>query len=67
MTDGVVALLARALHHGCTLVVPSGVVGQVWRIDASVVLGAKARGHRIVRSDAKDLERLGPGAEWIVI
>ena len=46
---------------------PSGVVGQVWRIDASVVLGAKARGHRIVRSDAKDLERLGPGAEWIVI
>jgi hypothetical protein len=66
MTDGVVALLARALHHGCTLV-PSGVVGQVWRIDASVVLGAKARDHRIVRSDAKDLERLGPGVELIVI
>lgn len=27
----VVALVARALHHGDPLVVPSGVVGQVWR------------------------------------
>lgn len=27
----VVALLARALHHDLALVVPAGVVGQVWR------------------------------------
>jgi predicted nucleic acid-binding protein len=105
----VVALLARALHHGCTLVVPAGVVGQVWRdgrkqarlarllaadeievetlddrraraagqlcgvtatadvIDASVVLGAKARGHRIVTSDPEDLERLAPDVELIAV
>jgi hypothetical protein len=105
----VVALIARALHHECTLVVPAGVVGQVWRdgrkqarlarllaadeieievlddrgareagqlcgvtstadvIDASVVLCAKARGHRIVTSDPEDLERLDPGVELIVV
>src|SRR5512139_3185766 len=27
----IVALLARARHHGWALVVPEGVVGQVWR------------------------------------
>ena len=27
----VVALLARALHHQLALVVPAGVIGQVWR------------------------------------
>lgn len=105
----VVALLVRALHHGCTLVVPAGVVGQVWRdgrkqvrlarllmadeieiealddrrareagqlcgvtatadvIDASVVLGAKARGQQIVTSDPEDLERLDPGVALIVV
>ncbi len=105
----VVALLARALHHGWSLVVPAGVVGQVWRdgrrqarlarllatdeveievlddrrareagqlcgargaadvIDASVVLGARARGHRIVTSDPEDLERLDPRADVIVV
>jgi hypothetical protein len=105
----VVALLARALHHGWSLVVPAGVVGQVWRdgrrqarlarllatdeveieviddrrareagqlcgargtadvIDASVVLGARARGHRIVTSDPDDLERLDPRADVIVV
>jgi predicted nucleic acid-binding protein len=105
----VVALLARVLHHGGTLAVPAGVVGQVWRdgrkqarlarllaadeleiealddrrareagqlcgvtatadvIDAAVVLGAKARGHKIVTSDPEDLERLDPGIELIVV
>jgi hypothetical protein len=105
----VVALLARAIHHEWPLVVPAGVVGQVWRdgrrqarlarllatdeveievlddrrareagqlcgargtadvIDASVVLGARARGHRIVTSDPEDLERLDPRADMIVV
>jgi hypothetical protein len=91
------------------LVVPAGVVGQVWRdgrrqarlarllasdeveieglddrrareagqlcgargtadvIDASVVLGARARGHRIVTSDPEGLERLDPRADLIVV
>jgi hypothetical protein len=105
----IVALLARALHHGWALVVPAGVVGQVWRdgkrqarlarllaseeieiealddrrareagqlcgvrgtadvIAASVVLGARARGHRIVTSDPGDLERLDPRADLIIV
>jgi hypothetical protein len=105
----VVALLARALHHGWTLAVPAGVVGQVWRdgrrqarlarllatddveievlddrrareagqlcgirgtadvIDASVVLGARVRSHRIVTSDPDDLQRLDPRADLIVV
>jgi hypothetical protein len=103
----IVALLARALHHEHALVVPAGVVGQVWRdgrrqarlarllaadevealddrrareagqlcgargtadvIDASVVLGARARGHQIVTSDPEDLARLDPGADLIIV
>ena len=105
----VVALVAQALHHGWALVVPAGVVGQVWRdgkrqarlarllgtrelqiealddrrareagqlcgvrgtsdvIDASVVLGARARGHKIMTSDPVDLERLDPRAELIIV
>jgi hypothetical protein len=102
-----VALLARSLVHGCSLAVPAGVVGQVWRdgrrqarlarllgsdvveiealddararhagqlcgvrgasgvIDASVVLYARARGHRIATSDPEDLQRLDPAARLI--
>lgn len=105
----IVALLVRALHHQRAIVVPAGVVGQVWRdgrrqarlarllasddleiealddrrareagqlcgacgtrdvIDASVVLGARARGHQIVTSDPGDLERLDPRAALIVV
>jgi hypothetical protein len=105
----VVALLAQALHRGWALVVPAGVVGQVWRdgkrqarlarllgtrelqiealddrrareagqlcgargtsdvIAASVVLGARARGHKIMTSDPVDLERLDPRAELIIV
>ena len=33
----VVAIVARALHHGDALVVPAGVVGQVWRDGARQV------------------------------
>jgi hypothetical protein len=100
----VVGLLARALEHRHGLVVPAGVVGQVWRdgrrqarlarflaapdvdieslddhrareagqlcgvrqtsdiIDASVVLCARARDHRIVTSDPEDIRRLDPRA-----
>lgn len=96
----VVALLSRALEHGWSLVVPSGVIAQTWRdgrrqarlarllgsaqveiealddhrarevgqlcgvtgvsdvIDASVVLCAKRRGHRLVTSDPKDIQKL---------
>jgi hypothetical protein len=105
----VVALIARAHHHGWTIAVPAGVVGQVWRdgrrqarlarllaskdveveplddrrareagqlcgargtadvIDASVVLAARARGHRIATSDPDDLRRLDPRADLIVV
>lgn len=105
----VIALIALAHHHGQTIAVPAGVVGQVWRdgrrqarlarllasqeveveplddrrareagqlcgargtadvIDASVVLGARARSHRIATSDPDDLRRLDPRAELIVV
>jgi len=105
----VVALLARALAHELPLVVPAGVVGQVWRdgrrqarlarllaadeveveilddrraraagqlcgvkrtadvIDASVVLGARERGDRVVTSDPDDLGRLDATLELIVV
>ena len=104
-----IALLARALGHAHALVVPAGVLGQVWRdgrrqarlarllaldevdieplddlraraagqlcgmtrtadvIDATVVLCARARGHRIVTSDPDDLARLDPRIGLIVI
>lgn len=105
----VVALITLARHHGWTIAVPAGVVGQVWRdgrrqarlarllaskevevealddrrareagqlcgargtadvIDASVVLAARARGHRIATSDPEDLQRLDPDADLIVV
>lgn len=104
-----IAILARALSHARELVVPAGVVGQVWRdgrpqarlarllaldeveieplddlraraagqlcgmtgtadvIDATVVMCARARGHRIVTSDPDDLARLDPRSERIVL
>ncbi len=104
-----VALLARALAHELPVVVPAGVVGQVWRdgrrqarlarflaadeveveilddhraraagqlcgvrrtsdvIDASVVLGARERGDRVVTSDPDDLGRLDATLELIVV
>lgn len=105
----IVSLLARAIHHEVALVVPAGVIGQVWRdgrrqarlarflaadkveievlddrrareagqlcglrgtadvIDAAVVVGARARGDRIVTSDPEDLERLDPRIDLIVV
>ena len=105
----IVALFAQALHHRREIIVPAGVVGQVWRdgrrqarlsrllaaddveiealddrrareagqlcgacgtsdvIDASVVLGARSRGHQIVTSDPGDLERLDPRVALIVV
>ena len=104
-----IALLARALSHAHALVVPAGIIGQVWRdgrrqarlarllaldeveieplddlraraagqlcgitrtadvIDATVVLCARARGHRIVTSDPDDLARLDPRIDLIVV
>jgi hypothetical protein len=105
----VIALLARALDRNFEIVVPAGVVAQVWRdgrrqarlarllavdeveidilddararaagqlcglrrttdiVDASVVLCARARRHRIVTSDPRDLSRLDPAATLIVV
>ncbi len=96
----VVTLIARAVELKLSIVVPAGVVGQVWRdgsrqvrlvrllaskqvqvesldderaraagqlcgvrrtrdvIDASVVLCAKRRHHRVVTSDTGDMRRL---------
>jgi len=98
----VVTILARALERHVSIVIPAGVVGQVWRdgrrqarlarllgssnitveplddsraraagqlcgvrgttdvIDASVVLGARARRQPILTSDLADLRRLDP-------
>ena len=44
-----------------------GIRGTSDVIDASVVLCAKARGHRIITSDPEDLSRLDPTAELIVV
>ncbi|HEY8944679.1 MAG TPA: PIN domain-containing protein [Polyangiaceae bacterium] len=105
----VVALLARALEVGYSLVIPAGVVGRAWRdgrrqarlarllgstkieietlddqrareagqlcglvgtadvIDASVVLCARKRGHRLVTSDPADIKRLAPALPVIVV
>lgn len=105
----VVTLLARALERELAIVVPAGVIAQVWRdgrrqarlarflgadeveleplddrraraagqlcgvrrttdiVDASVVLCARARRHRIVTSDPDDLARLNPAATLIVV
>lgn len=105
----VIALLARALEHELAIVVPAGVIAQVWRdgrrqarlarflgadeveleslddrraraagqlcgvrrtadiVDASVVLCARARRHRIVTSDPEDLAHLDPAAALIVV
>jgi len=105
----VVALLARAIEHDVAVVVPAGVVGQVWRdgrrqarlarllsadevtvevlddrrarmagqlcgvkrttdvIDASVVIGARERGDRVVTSDPRDLGRLDANLELIEV
>jgi hypothetical protein len=106
---GVLHLLELVLDRAEPIVVPAGVIGQVWRdgrrqvrlarflaneeveiellddlraraagqlcgvtgttdvIDASVVLCARARGHRIVTSDPDDLARLDPRVELIVV
>ena len=102
-------LLGLALRDRLEIVVPAGVVAQVWRdgrrqarlarllgadeveievlddrnaraagqlcgvrrttdiVDASVVLCARERGHRIVTSDPYDLARLNPAASLIVV
>jgi hypothetical protein len=44
-----------------------GIRGTVDVIDASVVLCARARGHRIATSDPDDLRRLDPGAPLIPV
>jgi hypothetical protein len=102
-------LLGLALRDRLEIVVPAGVVAQVWRdgrrqarlarllaadevevedlddrraraagqlcgvrrtrdiVDASVVLCARARKHRIVTSDPDDLAHLDPAASLIVV
>jgi len=69
--------LARLLGAGEVEVVPlddrrareagqlCGVKGTTDIVDASVVLCARARGHRILTSDRDDLERLDPDAVLI--
>ena len=105
----VIDLIAGTLRRQYELVVPAGVLAQVWRdprrqvllvrllnsegveiedfdaarakragqlcgvagtsdvVDASVVLCARARSHRVVTSDPDDLRRLDPRIELIVI
>ena len=105
----VLALIQQAIRNKWELVVPAGVVGQVWRdgrkqarlaglldvrelsieplddhraraagqlcgvrgtedvIDASVVLCARTRKHRIMTGDADDIMRLDPKADIIDI
>ncbi|MBL9017928.1 MAG: hypothetical protein JNL83_27325 [Myxococcales bacterium] len=54
-------LAARAAGQLC------GVTGTTDVVDASVVLCARARAHRIATSDPDDLARLDPAAELIVV
>jgi hypothetical protein len=105
----IMLMIGLALRDQLEIVVPAGVVAQVWRdgrrqarlarllgadeveieplddrraraagqlcgvrrttdiVDASVVLCARARGHRIVTSDPDDLARLDPAASLIVV
>ena len=105
----VIDLITGTLRRQYELVVPAGVLAQVWRdprrqvllvrllnsegveiedfdaarakragqlcgvagtsdvVDASVVLCARARSHRVVTSDPDDLRRLDPRIELIVI
>jgi predicted nucleic acid-binding protein len=44
-----------------------GIRGTTDVIDASVVLCAQARGHRIVTSDVEDIRRLDPAASVIAV
>jgi hypothetical protein len=53
----------RARHAGQLC----GVRGTTDVIDASVVLCARARGHRIATSDPDDLRRLDPAAHLILV
>ena len=53
----------RARHAGQLC----GVRGTTDVIDASVVLCARARGHRIATSDPDDIHRLDPSAPLIVV
>jgi hypothetical protein len=53
----------RARHAGQLC----GVRGTTDVIDASVVLCARARGHRIATSDPDDLRRLDPAAQLIQV
>ena len=105
----IIRILAVAREHELEIVVPAGVVGQVWRdgrrqarlahflaagdvsieplddararaagvlcgasgtadvIDASVVLCARARQHKIVTGDPDDIRRLDPRIELVEI
>ena len=53
----------RARHAGQLC----GVRGTADVIDASVVLCARARGHRIATSDPRDIRRLDPAARLILV
>jgi predicted nucleic acid-binding protein len=71
--------LARFLAAAAVTIVPlddhrarvagqlCGIRGTTDVIDASVVLCAKARGHRIVTSDVEDIRRLDPAASVIAV
>jgi hypothetical protein len=51
---GTLALIVRALHHGYTLVVPAGVVGQVWRDGRKQARLARLLGSNEVTVEALD-------------
>lgn len=50
----VVGIVARALHHGDALVVPAGVVGQVWRDGARQVRLVRLLGSPVCKVIALD-------------
>lgn len=55
------AKAARMAGHLCAVSKTSDV------IDASVVVAARQRGHRVVTSDPEDLRRLDPTLELVVV
>lgn len=71
-------LLEEAERAGWTVAVPVGPLARVWRsalrphrtsdvVDASMVLCARGRGHRVLTSDPGDLAALDAGLPQIVV
>lgn len=60
----VVGIVARALHHGDAMIVPAGVVGQVWRDGARQVRLVRLLGSPVCRVAALDDAGARAAGQW---